>query len=515
MFRDYFFNKQSEQSFRLFKIIKSFDAANFTVNKLSLIVGMGYAQTYKAFRSILSDLVTLTGKQPASDKEPEFAMMSADVDVDQYQFFLLRKSTSFQFFSASLLNDGVDTKEFCAVHNITPRTLKRLIAPFREYLQEHNIDIDMTLGRVTGEELRIVFMMHEFFSQGYRGGPWPFTNPDEAETIAMYNATNSAEPGKGFPAHTMPTRRALIDIATVALRMRQGHVNRLNPRLITIFSRRDPIPTMNITPKFFPELSEDETRRARLTAYFFWTNLPTLATDNRAINREYCEYMQSFPNPVASLVHQLRECIAQLLSAQQRDVFLSNQVVETNMYKAVLNYYVLEAPVVKVSDFSENRYQMKQYQQLLDAIHASIMSIPKDEPEHVFVRLAQGIEESVFTTMAPILPMFKTVEPLKVRVELESESFLNKDIIGFLNSFAVIKVLPPNSPVPPDVILCSIDHYDRVYALTHATVPVGDHQPTIIYWGNRSEDTDLLHILERVGKLADDKAAAITCDGPK
>ncbi|WP_054648643.1 hypothetical protein [Lacticaseibacillus pantheris] len=82
-----FFNKQSEQSFRLFKIIKSFDAANFTVNKLSLIVGMGYAQTYKAFRSILSDLVTLTGKQPASDKEPEFAMMSADVDVDQYQFF--------------------------------------------------------------------------------------------------------------------------------------------------------------------------------------------------------------------------------------------------------------------------------------------------------------------------------------------------------------------------------------------------------------------------------------------
>ncbi|KRL86477.1 hypothetical protein FC50_GL000725 [Lacticaseibacillus pantheris DSM 15945 = JCM 12539 = NBRC 106106] len=102
MFRDYFFNKQSEQSFRLFKIIKSFDAANFTVNKLSLIVGMGYAQTYKAFRSILSDLVTLTGKQPASDKEPEFAMMSADVDVDQYQFFFTPQIDQLPVFQCQL-----------------------------------------------------------------------------------------------------------------------------------------------------------------------------------------------------------------------------------------------------------------------------------------------------------------------------------------------------------------------------------------------------------------------------
>ncbi|WP_054749175.1 helix-turn-helix domain-containing protein [Lacticaseibacillus thailandensis] len=124
---------------------------------------MGYAQTYKAFRSVLNDLMTLTGMHPASDKEPEFAIMAADVDVEQYQAFLLTKSTSFQYFSTLFIHDGIDSTAFCAQHGITIRTLRRLITPFRKYLQTYNIDIDPVDGTMAGDELRILFMLHEFF----------------------------------------------------------------------------------------------------------------------------------------------------------------------------------------------------------------------------------------------------------------------------------------------------------------------------------------------------------------
>ncbi|KRM87787.1 hypothetical protein FD19_GL000062 [Lacticaseibacillus thailandensis DSM 22698 = JCM 13996] len=209
------------------------------------------------------------------------------------------------------------------------------------------------------------------------------------------------------------------------------------------------------------------------------------------------------------MVHRLRQCIADLLNARDQNIFLANQVVATNMFKVMLNYYVLGRTFVKAADFGDTQEQMQHYQPLMTAIHQCITTIPKDAPEHIFTRLVDDIELALFTTLTPVLPLFKTIEPLNIRLELEGESFLNKDIVGFLNSFAVINVLPQDSSVAPDVILCSIDNYDKVYNLLHLGAGKLDPEPTIIHWSNQSEDTTLLNLLGRINELANAKAARL------
>ncbi|WP_155286520.1 helix-turn-helix domain-containing protein [Lacticaseibacillus zhaodongensis] len=524
MFESYFFDKHAGVKFRLFQLLKSLNGAGFTINKLSKTLGYSYQQTYNAFQDLMADLETMAGKvhtvttdqdSEDGDKENDFAALATDIHVDSYRFYLLQDSITFRFFNTVFQNDGVDSKAFCAAENISSSTLRRRIEPFRIFLQEKQIRFDYATWAMQGTELQIRMLMNTFYTEAFRGAGWPFAEIDESKVKQLFSQINADSDKVGVAPVPFATKQLLVILGVQLLRIKQHKYFITNPRLQSITNHYSgyannysPSATLIFNKDHFPHLV-DRVLQAELEYYrFIRSTLLASGTEDTATDRNLRTYFCSFSNPVATFVAQLMDALTSNLAPSSSLHIRADKILQSNFYRIGYTFFVLDGAFVKSSDFNDSAEVMAGGKPLYDKIYKFIDELPTSSAAHLYTRFLPDIAQSVFYALVPDLSDFETEPPLTIRVENENQSFISRDVFKFLSALSMVRVIPDDSDEQADVIITSAPNVSQMAAEMAGAKLKWKHTPTMIYWGNENEDSDLYRLMVELMDLAAAKVAA-------
>lgn len=515
MFESYFFDKHSAIKFRLFQTLKSLNGEGFTVNKLSKTMSMSYQQTYNSFQDVMADLESMQGKASnrakgkKDEKENDFAALAKTVHVDTYRFYLLQQSVTFSFFNTLFQNDGIDSAKFCKDENISASTLRRRIEPFREFLQEKQIRFDPTTWKLQGTEFQIRMLLNSFYTEAFRGAGWPFTGIDEKFVESALRTIDDRAAEIGWPKVPYASKQLLVDLAIQLLRISQHEYFIVNPRLQNLMRHfRDytdptkPLDHLYFTKTNFPHLVDRVLDSERDYYFFTRASLLTSGVNDNQVDRILRGFFRSFDNPVTDFVDQMIATLTKNLAPSSSMHVQYDKHLQSNLYRISYTFYVLDGSFVKNSDFADSAEIMAGGKPLYKQISEFVRDLPTDSEARVFTRFLPDIARSIFFTLVPDLSDFKTAPLLTVRIENENQSFISRDIFHYLSSQSVIRVLPDDSDELADVIITSAPNVSQMAAEMAGAKLDWKRTPTIIYWGNENQDSDLYRLMVELETLA-------------
>ncbi|KRM54852.1 helix-turn-helix domain-containing protein [Lacticaseibacillus sharpeae] len=553
MFEAYFFDKHADTVFRLFKLLKSLNGAPFTINKLSKQLEMSYQQTYNAYQDVMVDLrqiqtenahqqtqavqtgvmnsaleaapdadlvVTelssvapdyLAAKTDAAAEpatEMSFIDVAQNIHVDNYRFYLLNHSITFRFFDQVFQNDGIDAAAFCRENGISMSTLRRRIEPFRNFLQNNRIQIDPGTWELHGGELVIRHLLVFFYDEGYRGAGWPFHCIDHDQILQQFSVINApANQTLGIEHLSVITKRNMLTLGVQMLRIKQGHYFAMNPRLQLLLRNFGDLADLVFTETYLPDCDERTRHAERNFYYCSRIGQIVMSTEDTPTSRQLREYLHSFSNPVDSFVTALFANLTTGLDHPEELHLRADKVLLTNLYKVAFLYYIMDGTFVKPSDFADTTDLFASAHELIDQIDTFIAQIPKADETHLFSRYQPDLVKSIFTVLIPDLADFHTAPRLNVKLEMEAQSFITKDMLNFLKDSSVIRIMNSDTQEVPDLIITSVPNITGMYDNMNGHDSVDSGVPTF-YWGSDNHDQDLYNLLKQLTMKAHAKAAA-------
>ncbi|WP_127849784.1 helix-turn-helix domain-containing protein [Lacticaseibacillus hulanensis] len=534
MFEAYFFDKHADTTYRLFKLLKSLNGAPFTINKLSKQLGLSYQQTYNAYQDIMADLRhmqanleehhTFTGEDcvmnsmvkrstdAVENAEPEnemsFNEVAEGIHVDNYRFHLLQNSLTFCFFDRVFKNDGINVTEFCRECGISMSTLRRRVEPFRDFLQNNRIQIDPGTWEIHGGELVIRQLLTSFYNEGYRGAGWPFTNVDRDQVKKVFNIINDASDNAlGIDHLSVATKRNIITIGVQLMRMQQGHFFTVNPRLQLLLRNFGELDNLVFTQEYFPDYPESTLHAERNYYYCARIGQTIMSTQDTRASAQLREYLSSFNNPVDRFVTGLFDALTADLENPEALHLRADKVLMTNMYKVVFLYYVMDGNFVKPSDFADTSELLESGAPLLKKITDYIEGLPKTDECHLFHRYLPAIAQSLFTVFIPELADFYTTPTLNVKLEMEAQSFITRDMLNYLRDSSTIRIMNSDTQEVPDLIITSVPNVTGMYDVLNGRPSVDSGVPTF-YWGTDNHDADLYNLFKQLTIKAEEKRKA-------
>lgn len=537
IFEAFFFDKHAETTYRLFKLLKSLNGAPFTINKLSKQLGMSYQQTYNAYQDIMDDLqviqAEMTENKSASvqtgvmdsasqanakkaapvstdkDSDPatemSFNSVAANIHVDNYRFHLLQGSLTFRFFDRVFQDGSIDANAFCLDNGVSISTLRRRVEPFRDFLQNNRVQFDPGTWEMHGGELIIRQLLASFYDEGYRGAGWPFRTVPHDEALQLFNAINQAgDRALGIDRLSVATKRNMILIGVQLLRMQQGHIFTVNPRLQLLLRNFGELDPLIFTPTIMPDYDERTLHAERNYYYCARIGQIIMSTQETRSCFQLRDYFASFPNPVDRFVSGLFESLVADLEPPEMLHLRADKVLYTNLYKVTFLYYVMDGTFVNPSDFTDTTELLESGAPLVEKITNYIEELPKSDECHLFSRYLPSLAKSLFTVLIPDLADFETKPRLNVKLEMEAQSFITRDMLNFLKDASTIRILNSDTQEIPDLIITSMPNVTGMYDDMNGRASVDSGVPTF-YWGADNHDADLYNLMKQLTIRAEQK----------
>lgn len=509
MFEHYFLDKHDEVAFKLFRMLKALGDQSFTVNKLSVGLKLSYQKTLKTYHELEANLRTiqLANHRPDLAQSESFQNLCLGIHVDTYRFFLLQHAICFQFYNQLLQDGQINFEHFAATHGVSTSTLRRRVEPFRKFLYTRKLAFDMNQWVLQGSELSIRQLMTTFFNEAYRGGSWPFTELSK-ETVAECDTTLQTMPSMFQNKNTQVlTLRRMIALGVQLLRINQGHYFVPNSQMDKMLPDGKYLKDLVFTREFFPNLPPRALAAERYYYYFMRISKLDLSRQASPLQRNITNYFTSFDNPVRNFADTLLVALTQTLDPFHTMRIRTDAVLRTNLYRVAYSYFVINGTFIKASDFSDREEYDATGDDLLKAITTFIQNLPNASPARVFKRFLPDIAHSIFFVLLPDYEDFEPQALLQVRVELEIQGIITRDMLDFLQGLGILSILPDNSPAPADVIITSSPNLTNMVATMngHFTAQTDATGPTIMYWGSENTDADLYTLVRKLRNMANAK----------
>lgn len=507
MFEDLFFDKRSEVSYRLFKLMKSLSGNSLTVSRLSTLMNLSYPQTYKAHQEVYADLVEINNKQLNRDVtvDSSFQELAGDITVEAYRFFLLKQSLAFQFIDEAFQNDGVDIDEFAKRAGLSTATIRRRLDPFRDLMQRNKLYFDQTTWAPRGPEFGLRSLLNAFYFEGYRGGPWPFENTISREDARQIFLVINKHNMLGVDQTDVISRGNLIMIGVLKMRLKQGHAVPMSTRFDQLISYEKNADNEPFTAKYFPNVTERVLTNEMRHYHFLRAVVMSSSAHDTHGGRELRTHLQSFANPVDDFVQKVMDDLTTDMDSLSKLHTRGDVVLQTNMYRLGMAYYVMNGPYVRSSDFAERNALQNSGRGVYAQVAAAINSIPDSEPAGQFKRFMPDIAESLFNIFRMKFADFDATPMLKVTVEVDQRELVTDDMLQYLQDMNLIQLIPQSHANEADVILSSSSAVNTmIKKMGYATED--ERQPEILYWGLENHDLDLFRLAETIRNFALAKA---------
>lgn len=507
MFERYFLDKRALTNYRVYRLIKSLPDGNFTVNRLSREADISYSLAYNAFQDILADLVF--GFPPANTptNEADFAALAKRVSVDAYRFALLNQSMAYQFFDYAFTVAKPDVHAFCAVHGYHESTLRRRVAPFRQYLASRNIRLNASTWALEGDEAQIRITMLTFYQMAYRGCGWPFSA--RAFTLARRRIT---EIDAGDPTWFVPqpyyTKIHLMILAVQAIRITTGHPIPADARVAALFAQVDaPVQRLLFTASTFPMLTAAECDAERDFYYFCQVHYLSVTTEVAPEQTRLVNYLGELPFPIAPFVDGLLAALTKAAPADSPEANPANHGrLRVKLIRFATSVYVLHGRFSAREDFDDTSAVKSQPGRLSGLIQAYIDALSEDPPIGPDAAYLNDMTPDLYQFVAPDFPALNRDRRLRVAVLMDSGTFTSRDLQLILRGLGFVTIISPDDAVPPDVIITTVGtpgvlrrYYPEPYL----------EKAAIITWHGEVTDDDYFALLARLRAIFHGKSQPV------
>lgn len=490
MFEDYFFDKRTTTTYRVFRLMKAHSPNNFTINRLNEESGLTYSQTYNAYQEIMADLQQMYPSRTRHGSPVTFSELCGELTVDEYRFHLLNQSMAFQFFDYVFRTAKPDVHTFCVQAGISISTLRRRVAPFRHYMSKKGLHLDASTWAPEGPETQVRIMILTFYMLAYRGVGWPFSEQEFKQARQAFTVLNDEAPSTLAYTTAVPNKQDVMLLAIQCGRIAVGHVIGIGDQIPQITP--DDAGSPFYTTANFPQLSAAAIRRERDYYDFCRMHYVSIRETLSGQDQTIMAYLKTLPAvhhfAQGLLDYLLAACDQQTPEAERR----KHDVLLANLHRLAFSYLTLHGDFATRLDFLDPEAQ--------EAIHGHLPALIRqyfgqlDEADvGALAGYCETMAQQLYELIAPDFPELNSDHRLKVAVIVDHGTFMNRDLISFLHGIHYVELVPPDTNVIPDVIITTLNAPD---VLNRYYSPSRLHHVKVINWQLVATEADFFNLMD-------------------
>lgn len=478
--------------FTLFKRITQMNQTDLSITQLAEEFSLNYQQASIIAAEINNDLKKICSTHPSIlHKAGKINSTKLLVTIDEYRYFLLKKSVPFQYILYFLNHDSPNIDDFCQRYYVSRSTVSRKMLPLKKHVKQFNLRFTYTDANLTGDERSVRVALFDALWLGTRGTVWPFENVSLEEVEKLTEAF-----AEYFPlSRTYLGAKELTYFAAIFLcRTRKKIFVPYDERYDFLMKDNAYYDFERLNKELGPlqSLSPKHSKGESSFIFFLAHYAPFYTLDDDPSLHQTLHDFSVRPNPVYELVQDFITYAKINIFKKEPDI-LDKPIIIGNLINITFTFYVLGKPFPNLQNLVEIPDQKRKADQSLELKLQEFFEEKAREKEYKFVYTIKKPLVAAFKSV--LLPTFdkpKHSEHLKVGVAFEHNFTLVRMIYQFLNDLGFVDA----SPYQEDLN----DSYDLV--ISSSLLPRKKHPDMPLYFWDLSyghkDLGDLYKILQQL-----------------
>lgn len=428
--------------FKVFKRITQINQSDISITQLSEELSLNYQQVFIIVNEINHDLAKVISTHPSIlQKAGKIDSTNLLVTIDEYRYFLLKKSVPFQFILYFLNHDSPNIDDFCQRYYVSRSTVSRKMLPLKRHVKQYNLRFTYTEANLIGDERAVRVALFDALWLGTRGTIWPFKSVprEEAERLAEAFSEYFPLSRTYLGSKELPYFAAIFLCRTrkkifVSYDERYDFLMQDNPYYDFERLNKELGPRQALPPKY--------TKGESSFIFFLAHYAPFYTLDDDPSLSQTLHDFSIRPNPVYELVQEFLD-YAKINIFKKEPEVLDKPVLIGNLLNITFTFYVLRQPFPNLQKLVELPRKKKKADELLETKIQVFFDEKAKEKEYKFI----------YTIKNPLVKMFKSVllpvydkpkhsEHLNIGVAFEHNFLLVRRIYQFLNDLGFVDSAP-------------------------------------------------------------------------
>ncbi|PZL71311.1 M protein trans-acting positive regulator [Enterococcus plantarum] len=428
--------------FKVFKRITQINQSDISITQLSEELSLNYQQVFIIMNEINHDLAKVISTHPSIlQKAGKIDSTNLLVTIDEYRYFLLKKSVPFQFILYFLNHDSPNIDDFCQRYYVSRSTVSRKMLPLKRHVKQYNLRFTYTEANLIGDERAVRVALFDALWLGTRGTIWPFKSVprEEAERLAEAFSEYFPLSRTYLGSKELPYFAAIFLCRTrkkifVSYDERYDFLMQDNPYYDFERLNKELGPRQALPPKY--------TKGESSFIFFLAHYAPFYTLDDDPSLSQTLHDFSIRPNSVYELVQEFLD-YAKINIFKKEPEVLDKPVLIGNLLNIAFTFYVLRQPFPNLQKLVELPRKKKKADELLETKIQVFFDEKVKEKEYKFI----------YTIKNPLVKMFKSVllpvydkpkhsEHLNIGVAFEHNFLLVRRIYQFLNDLGFVDSAP-------------------------------------------------------------------------
>lgn len=478
--------------FRLFKRMTQMNQSDLSITQLAEEFSLNYQQASIIAVEINNDLKKISLAHPSIlRKAGKIDSKTLLVTIDEYRYFLLKKSVPFQYILYFLNHDSPNIDDFCQRYYVSRSTVSRKMLPVKKHVKQFDLRFTYTEANLIGDERSVRVALFDALWLGTRGTVWPFENVSLKEVEKLTESF-----AEYFPlSRTYLGAKELTYFAAIFL-------CRTRKKIFVPYDKRYDFLMKNNSYYDFDRLNKElgplqalspEHSQGESSFIFFLAHYAPFYTldDDPSLHQTLHDFSRR-PNPVYQLVQDFINYGKTNIFKKEPDI-LDKPLIIGNLINITFTFYVLGKPFPNLQNLVEMPDQKRKADQSLEFKLQEFFDKKAQEKEYAFIYTIKKSLVAAFKSV--LLPTFdkpKHSERLKVGVAFEHNFTLVRMIYQFLNDLGFVDASPYQEELN--------ESYDLV--ISSSLLPPKKHPDISLYFWDLSYGTkdlsDLYKVLQQL-----------------
>lgn len=428
--------------FKVFKRITQINQSDISITQLSEKLSLNYQQTFIIINEINNDLAKVIPAHPSILKKAGKAdSTKLLVTIDEYRYFLLRKSVPFQFILYFLNHDSPNIDDFCHRYYVSRSTVSRKMLPLKKHVKQYNLRFTYTEANLTGDERAVRVALFDTLWLGTRGTVWPFKSVAREDAERLARAFSEYFPlSRTYLGSKELTYFAAIFLCRTRKKIfvcydeRYDFLMQDNPYYDFERLNKELGPIQSLPPKY----SKGESSFIFFLAHY----APFYTLDDDPSLSQTLHDFSTRPNPVYELVQEFLE-YAKIDIFKKEPEVLNKPIVIGNLLNITFTFFVLRQPFPNLQKLVELPRKKKRADELLEKNIQAFFDEKAKEKEYKFIyTIKNSLIKTFKSVLLPAYDKPKHSEHLKIGVAFEHNFLLVRRIYQFLNDLGFVDSIP-------------------------------------------------------------------------
>ncbi|OLF68206.1 hypothetical protein ACX53_12025 [Loigolactobacillus backii] len=488
LFEELFLEKTDLQKFLMFRVLKTIDANSFTINDISTALNLSYQQTYNAFQDLLTDMRVLD--KNIDKNVGRHKLMSQDsfhVTLDRYRLFLLKHSLVFQFVDYLVQHANPTIDNFCETQFVSKSTLLRKTAALKKFMNRYSLRFSYTHLRIIGDERNIRLLLFTFYWIGFHGIEWPINEFSFKDMFRNYQRID------------MKSNDIIVELQEVLMlgicrtRVEHGYLIHNGSDFDLLTHNNATFEKLSFAEDVIPGLSKNQSLNEH--KFFFFSRYITISFSPEFSDQsqEFYKHFATENNTVWKFTQNFMTYLVQYSVPEKQSKIINDRQLTTNVLRLAMAAEVLQEDHPKLMDFYSHEHPEYEQSNLFQIIRNYFQTIKTNPDFKIIYSCHKSLAHYLYYLLIPYLRQFEKKQIVKVRLLMENNDLLTRDVSVFLRDISIVQVLDNKASFEDaDLIVTTVDDVSH-----YLGVKFPDDKK-IVHWNLDAQDSDFYSLYMKI-----------------